>query len=96
MMMDQQIAELTRAIQALTAKAAQHAVPQLWGVIEIAEWMRLSASTVSQRVVCQPDFPAPCQPTATDGSKRWFAPEVVEWTRTHRSRMPVARRRKAG
>lgn len=91
---DPMVGELVSAIQRLTRRlAVANGVPELWTVDNIAEWLQLSTSTVSQRVVCQPDFPAPCQPTASDGSKRWFVSEVVEWARTHRGIIPISRRR---
>lgn len=65
---------------------------RLWSTKEIAEYLLLSEHTVSQKIVVQPSFPTPTQPTA---SKRWFAGEVITWARQHKSRLPVGRRRAA-
>lgn len=64
----------------------------LWSVEEIAGWMLLSASTVKQRVVCQPGFPKPLRPGGLAQSQsRWFAGEVIKWAHQHLGKLPVRR-----
>lgn len=86
----------------IDALVAQLSKPQigientLWDGEEIADWLHLSASTVKQRVVCQPGFPKPVQPGGSKNSQpRWFASEVITWARENRGTLPTGRRGRA-
>lgn len=63
---------------------------RLWTSKEIADYMSLSDFTVCQKVVVQPTFPMPTQPTGA--AKRWFAGEVIMWARQNRSKLPTGRK----
>lgn len=54
---------------------------QYWSVKEIAEVLKVSASQVYQRIVCQPTFPKARRIPTTEGRghPRWKAVEVLEW-----------------
>lgn len=82
---------------ALLSRPETEIADRLWGADEIAEWMRLSPSTIKQRVICQPGFPKPFQPGGLEHSQsRWFASEIIKWAREHRGTLPVARPRIKG
>jgi hypothetical protein len=53
----------------------------LWDKTDIADYLRMSASHVSQRLLCQPGFPqairVPYQDRYTQ--PRWKAVEVIAW-----------------
>lgn len=68
---------------------------QLWTTQDIADYLKLAQYTVERRVVVQDTFPESMQPCATGerASKRWFAGEVISWSRQNRARLPAARPR---
>ncbi|TCP73545.1 hypothetical protein EC849_11680 [Pseudomonas putida] len=69
---------------------------QLWTTQDIADYLKLAQYTVERRVVVQETFPESMQPCATGerASKRWFAGEVISWSRQNRARLPEPRPRK--
>ncbi|MEE1880970.1 hypothetical protein V0R55_12430 [Pseudomonas soli] len=69
---------------------------QLWTTQDIADYLKLAQYTVERRVVVQASFPDSTQPCATGerASKRWFAGEVITWTRQNRARLPEGRGRR--
>lgn len=58
---------------------------ELWKVVDIATYLKLSVSSVQSRVICRDDFPSPIYiPSVTlngKGGKRWYADEVIEWAK---------------
>lgn len=91
----QQIELLMPRLEALLTNLEKFRLPvddQLWDVTAIAEWLRLSADTVSRSVVTRPGFPEPVQPVSGALTRRrWFAGEVICWARKNRSRLPTGR-----
>lgn len=69
---------------------------QLWTTQDIADYLKLAQYTVERRVVVQDTFPESMQPCATGerASKRWFAGEVITWSRQNRARLPEPRARR--
>ena len=58
----------------------------LWDISTIGEYMRMSSSQVTQRIVCQPSFPksiwVPVARGRSEKSRaqpRWKAKEVIDW-----------------
>jgi len=61
----------------------------LWSINDIANYMKLSKSTISCRIISHSDFPASIQIPYGLGSKtekRWYPNEVKAWIARHRSR----------
>ncbi|WP_205342194.1 hypothetical protein [Denitrificimonas caeni] len=86
--------DLEQALIELAKQITANQIPvqdRLWTSKEIAEYMSLSDFTVLQKVVVQPTFPTPTQPTGA--AKRWFAGEVILWARQNRSKLPTGRTR---
>ena len=52
---------------------------ELLDVDHIAAYAKLAASHVAQRIVTQPDFPAPIRPLGPRSHPRWVAGEVMGW-----------------
>lgn len=80
-----QILELAQ--QLLTAIRSTSAVPpnrRLWSITEIALYCGKSESTVQQRVVCLPSFPARIK-EYPGAQPRWVAGEVMDWFEEQRS-----------
>lgn len=69
---------------------------QLWTTQDIADYLKLAQYTVERRVVVQDTFPESMQPCATGerASKRWFAGEVITWSRQNKARFPEPRARR--
>ena len=56
----------------------------LWKIADIAEYLNFSISTVQNRFIVRPDFPAPYMFSELK-SKRWEPEEVRNWARSHKS-----------
>ena len=85
---------IEQALIELAKQLTANQVPvqdRLWTSKDIADYMHLSDFTVCQKVVTQPTFPTPTQPTGS--TKRWFAGEVITWARHNRSKLPTGRAR---
>lgn len=86
--------DLEQALIELAKQITANQLPiqdRLWTSKDIAEYMSLADFTVLQKVVVQPTFPTPTQPTGA--AKRWFAGEVILWARQNRSKLPTGRGR---
>jgi len=80
------------ALKTIARQVQDNSVPvedQMWTAEQIGNYMKLSAFTVSQKVVTRPGFPAPCLPTGS--TKRWFAGEVIQWAKLNRGKLPIGR-----
>jgi len=64
---------------------------ELWNADDIAQYLRLSRSSIQSRVICRKDFPRAVRiPTESGlGGRRWYAKEVKYWI--SRNREPVIR-----
>ncbi len=66
---------------------------ELWNADDIAQYLRLSRSSIQSWVICRKDFPRPRAvriPTESGlGGRRWYAKEVEYWI--SRNREPVIR-----
>ncbi|BAP41320.1 putative uncharacterized protein [Pseudomonas sp. StFLB209] len=88
--------ELVQSIQELIRQLRRPGIPiedVLWTAADIAEYLKLSTYSVERKVTLTPGFPDSVQP-CSDGPKalkRWFAGEVIDWTRRHRAKLPKAR-----
>lgn len=92
------LATLIGTLDRLARTMSVSKAPALWSLEDIASWMSMSESTVSRRVISHPSFPPAVAPGARLGSnaqKRWFADEVVEWARRHRSSVATRGRTRA-
>jgi len=62
-------------------------INDLWDVNDIAEFLRLSKSSVQSRVICRRDFPRCVRIPTGDtglGGRRWIANEIRDWVLRHR------------
>ena len=76
---------IASAISRLIVLVRHRYMPQLWDYRDIAEWMKVSETTVKIRVVTQPGFPEPFVPTGNEeGHKRYFSDEVMAFARKNR------------
>jgi hypothetical protein len=94
--LDALLSRLDRLIIALSPPQT-HPDNQLWGIEQIAAWMKLSIDTITRFVITRSDFPIPVQPVGTQSArKRWFAGEVLRWAKQHRTTIakPRAGRRR--
>ena len=73
-------------VQALV-EALRDAVPRvplnqaLWSADDVADYLRVSRRTVTERYACRPDFPEPIR-LPSDGKRghlRWRARDVIKW-----------------
>lgn len=65
----------------------------LWGVDQIAKYLKMSKSQVSQRYVPQTDFPRAIRLSTSDGHRshaRWKASEVIAWAEQHQDKKRAA------
>lgn len=80
------IALLSDIAQLMRRQASQD--DDLWTADDVAAYLKLSKSTVQQRIIGKVGFPRPViLPTAHDssgGGKRYLAKEVKAWTLRHR------------
>lgn len=61
----------------------------MWSIADIAAYMNLSKSTISNRILPHKDFPAAIQIPYGHASKterRWYPTEVKKWISRHRSK----------
>jgi len=67
-------------------KTQNASTSELWDARDIANYMRLSRSSIQSRVITRKDFPrAVVIPTSdTGGGRRWYAKEVKEWLSRNR------------
>lgn len=86
-MSDEAIASLRAALDALALKIETAAAPKLWTRAHIASWLSMSERTV-EGVTVRPGFPKPVAATgSTQGGRRWFMTEVVEWAERNRAKL---------
>jgi predicted DNA-binding transcriptional regulator AlpA len=65
----------------------------LWGVMDIAEYLGVSRSQVSNRFLPLPGFPSAIRIPTSDGHRshpRWRAIEVIEWAGKFRDKQRAA------
>lgn len=65
----------------------------LWGADEIARYLKMSKSQVTQRYIPRPDFPRAIRLPTADGHRshpRWKAQEVIEWASRHQDKKRAA------
>ena len=77
-------AENVSILAAAIASQMKPVIPlsiDLWGVAEIALYLKMSESNVRQRIVCLPGFPQAIRlPTGqVKPHPRWKATEVITW-----------------
>lgn len=56
----------------------------LWTYADIAEFLKLSKSTVQTRIAVRPDFPTPFV-FSEEKTKRWAPEEVRKWVKKQRT-----------
>lgn len=80
---------LLEILNELRSQRAEEA--DLWNADDIAQYLRLSRSSIQSRVICRKDFPRAVRiPTEAGlGGRRWYAKEVKYWV--SRNREPVIR-----
>ena len=59
---------------------------EIWNADNIAQYMRLSISSIQSRIICRRDFPRAVRIPTTDlgGGRRWYAAEIKNWLRNNR------------
>ena len=59
---------------------------EIWTVDDIANYVRLSRSSVQSRIICRKDFPRAIRiPTDSGmGGRRWYSKEVKHWASRNR------------
>ncbi len=75
---------LLEILNELKAQKAERS--EVWNVDDIANYMRLSRSSIQSRVISRKDFPRALRiPTDNGmGGRRWYAKEVKEWLSRNR------------
>lgn len=67
----------------MSTEAPECVVPdaaRLWTAEDIAQYLRMSPRTVSEKVAMKPGFPRPLKL----GVKRWYMVEVLAWAKKYR------------
>lgn len=91
-LMTPEISALVQRLDSLIGTLARKDHPELWTEEDIAGFYKMSVRTI-KRTVALPGFPKPVGATDSDcGERRWFADEVIEYARDHRSGLSRARR----
>lgn len=65
----------------------------LWGMAEIARYLKMSVSQVAQRYTPMPSFPAAIRLQTADGHRshpRWKAVDVIAWAEKHMEKRRAA------
>lgn len=62
---------------------------QLWSTADIAEYLNISYKYTSEYIVTHHSFPQairlPTKSGERNGHPRWYASDVIEWVRNHKS-----------
>jgi predicted DNA-binding transcriptional regulator AlpA len=80
--------KLTLAVEHLTSEVSRMKSlhNELWGVNEVADFLKISTSSVHSAVFNKkrnPDFPPPV--VIPTGGRRWFKNDVIEWAKSRRA-----------
>ncbi|WP_343560466.1 helix-turn-helix transcriptional regulator [Kiloniella sp. b19] len=70
-----------------TIKQNQSLSSELWAIEDIALFLKISPDSVSKRITKVKTFPKPIKVPTTEGTMnpRWYAQEVREWVKRHKS-----------
>lgn len=82
--------DLVAILRELRASLVVPPERRLWGLAEIADYSGYSVSTVSQRIVCLPDFPQAIE-AVTKAQPRWPAGEVMDFFESRRRKPRTGR-----
>jgi len=66
----------------------------IWHTNDIALWLKLSEGSVRRSILVQPSFPKAINlgDQNPNAARRWFAKDVINWTKQNRSKMPKGRK----
>lgn len=81
-MTDMTIDNMPSILQSLQALLRREHADDLWAAAQIADYLKLSKSSVHSHILKAPAFPAPV--VLPTGGKRWVAKEIRAWALKHR------------